>query len=76
VVKYDDNLYPGVILDVAEDNTAEVKCMHKVGTNRFYWPQIDDVLWYSVVLYWQSLIRRQLYFRSHIIFYSDSSYSL
>jgi len=48
IVRYDGGLYPGVILDIDEDNTLEVKCMHKVGPNRFFWPAVEDVLWYKV----------------------------
>lgn len=47
VLKYDGKVYPGVVLDVDSDGTLEVKCMHRIGENRFYWPMIDDVLWYK-----------------------------
>jgi hypothetical protein len=46
VVKYDGKGYPGLILSVDEE-TLEVKTMHRVGRNRFFWPMLDDVLWYS-----------------------------
>ena len=26
---------------------VEVKCMHRVGGNRFFWPTNDDVCWYT-----------------------------
>ena len=38
--------YPGVIQDVDHDS-AEVKVMHKIGTNRFFWPMLEDVIWYN-----------------------------
>ncbi|XP_060568684.1 uncharacterized protein LOC132727272 [Ruditapes philippinarum] len=46
VVQYDGLPFPGVILDVDEDE-IEVKAMHRVGNNRYFWPMIDDVLWYN-----------------------------
>ena len=45
VVKYDDDFYPGSIVEVNETH-AEVTCMHMVGKNRFYWPNREDTLWY------------------------------
>lgn len=44
-VKYDEEIYPGVIQDLNETH-VNVKCMHRIGVNRFFWPQQDDVLWY------------------------------
>ncbi len=41
IVNYDGEPYPGIILEVEED--VRVKCMHKNGTNKFYWPRED---WY------------------------------
>ncbi len=29
-----------------DDETALVKCMHRVGANGFFWPLRDDFLWY------------------------------
>ena len=46
VVEYDKLPYPGLILDV-DDDSAEVKVMHRIGINRFFWPLHDDVLWYK-----------------------------
>ena len=46
VVVYDKMPYPGVIQDVDHDS-AEVKVMHKIGTNRFFWPMLEDVIWYN-----------------------------
>ena len=46
VVAYDDVPYPGIILDVDGDE-LEVKVMHKVGNNRYFWLQADDILWYT-----------------------------
>lgn len=44
-LKYDSEIYPGVIQEVNETH-VKVKCMHRIGLNRFFWPQRDDVLWY------------------------------
>ncbi len=44
-VKYDKEIYPGVVQDLNETH-VNVKCMHRIGVNRFFWPQQDDVLWY------------------------------
>ena len=46
VVEYDGRPYPGVIEDVDEDD-LEVKTMHLIGKNRYFWPMIDDILWYK-----------------------------
>jgi len=45
VIKYDNDLYPGIIMETDETHTL-VKCMHRVGVNRFFWPPRDDFLWY------------------------------
>ncbi|XP_030251615.1 uncharacterized protein LOC115568462 [Sparus aurata] len=45
ILRYDDDLYPGVILNIQETH-VQVKCMHRVGSNRFYWPHQDDILRY------------------------------
>ena len=44
-LKYDDDMYPGIIQEVTETH-VEVKCMHRIGVNRFFWPTREDVLWY------------------------------
>lgn len=46
LVNYDDKAYPGLILSVDEEEELEVKTMHRVGRIRFFWPMMDDVLWY------------------------------
>ncbi|XP_061892415.1 uncharacterized protein LOC133642309 [Entelurus aequoreus] len=47
VVKYDDDVYPGIIMDV-EEHSIRVKCMHRNGVNKFCWPSPrDDVSWYA-----------------------------
>lgn len=46
VVKYDGRAYPGVVLAVDQDDEIEVKTMHRVERNRFFWPMSDDSLWY------------------------------
>ncbi|XP_058888822.1 uncharacterized protein LOC117972307 [Acipenser ruthenus] len=45
VLKYDEDLYPGIIL-ATDETHAQVKCMHRVGSNRFFWPNREDILWY------------------------------
>ena len=45
VLTYDKDLYPGIILAV-DETQVQVKCMHRVGPNRFFWPVREDVLWY------------------------------
>ena len=45
VIKYDSDLYPGIILNTDETH-AQVKCLHKGGNNKFFSPLIDDILWY------------------------------
>ncbi|XP_035269106.1 uncharacterized protein LOC118225154 [Anguilla anguilla] len=47
IVRYDDQPYPGIILEVEEHN-IKVKCMHRNGANRFFWPNPkEDVNWYG-----------------------------
>lgn len=46
VVKYDQKPFPGIIVDV-DDGEIEVQVMHSVGRNRYFWPRLDDVLWYT-----------------------------
>jgi hypothetical protein len=46
VVLYDEKPYPGIIVDT-DDNEVEVQVMYSIGKNRFFWPLIDDVLWYK-----------------------------
>ncbi len=45
VIRYDDEVYPGTIVEVSETH-VHVKCMHRVGHNRYYWPMREDALWY------------------------------
>lgn len=45
VLKYDGDLYPGVITDTSETH-VEVRCMQKIGFNRFFWPAHEAILWY------------------------------
>ncbi|KAI7792928.1 hypothetical protein IRJ41_022844 [Triplophysa rosa] len=44
-LEYDNDIYPGIIQGVSETH-VEVKCMHRIGVNRFFWPVRDDVLLY------------------------------
>ncbi|ROL48480.1 hypothetical protein DPX16_2187 [Anabarilius grahami] len=46
VLTYDKDLFPGIILAMDETH-VQVKCMHRVGPNRFFWPAREDVLWYD-----------------------------
>lgn len=46
VVSYDGAPYPGLVVDT-DNADVQVKCMHRVGDNRFYWPMRDDVCWYG-----------------------------
>lgn len=45
VLKYDGDLFPDVITDTSEIH-VEVRCMQKIGVNRFFWPAREDILWY------------------------------
>lgn len=48
IVLYDGVPYPGVIVDVDNiDWGIEVKVMHRIGRNRFFWPTIEDRCWYT-----------------------------
>ena len=29
-----------------DEESAEVKCMCRIGTNRFFWPLVEDIIWY------------------------------
>jgi len=45
IIKYDGEPFPGIILEVEED--LKIKCMHRNGINKFYWPSPrEDVSWY------------------------------
>ena len=46
VVMYDGQPYPGLVVDVDLED-IQVKCMCRIGPNRFFWPARDDVCWYS-----------------------------
>lgn len=45
-VMYNGQPYPGQVVDV-DGNEIEVKCLQKVGQNRFVWPAREDKIWYS-----------------------------
>ena len=45
-VKYDEVIYPGLILKTG-DESVEVRSMARVGSNRFKWPAKDDILEYD-----------------------------
>ena len=47
VVNYDHEGYPGIIMDV-EEHHIKVKCMHRNGINKLFWPSPkEDICWYS-----------------------------
>ncbi|WAR19946.1 hypothetical protein MAR_001784 [Mya arenaria] len=46
IIDYDGLPYPGLILDIDEEG-AEVSAMCRIGANRFFWPLIEDRLWYG-----------------------------
>ena len=39
LVRYEKKLYPGVVQEVEEEDVL-VKCMARVGENRFFWPML------------------------------------
>ncbi|XP_028254033.1 uncharacterized protein LOC114441699 isoform X2 [Parambassis ranga] len=45
VLKYEGDLYPGIIMDTSETH-IQVRCMQKIGVNRFFWPAREDIMWY------------------------------
>lgn len=45
LVKYDGKVYPGIVQNI-EESDIEVKCMNKIGENRFFWPRMEDKIWY------------------------------
>ena len=46
IVKYCEEFYPGIVIDCDEDD-VQVKCMHPVGINKFFWPSRPDICWYK-----------------------------
>ncbi|CAK6955727.1 cyclin-dependent kinase 2 [Scomber scombrus] len=45
VVNYDNDAYPGIIVEVEEQNIL-IKCMNCNGINKFYWPSPrEDINW-------------------------------
>ncbi|KAK7131742.1 hypothetical protein R3I93_018339 [Phoxinus phoxinus] len=46
-VKYDGDIYPGIIQDTDVYSGALVKTMSSAGLNRFFWPLRDDIIWYQ-----------------------------
>lgn len=47
LILYDGKAYPGKILQVdVDDDDALVRCMARIGENRFFWPMCEDVAWY------------------------------
>ncbi|KAL4228634.1 hypothetical protein ACF0H5_011682 [Mactra antiquata] len=45
-VCYDKTIYPGIIQDI-DAESVQMKCMARIGHNRFFWPRIDDIIWYN-----------------------------
>lgn len=50
LVRYDGLVFPGQIVDVDNDECL-VKCMIRVGRkdNTFFWPHMEDIVWYPIV---------------------------
>lgn len=46
-VKYDREVYPGIVQDVDAENCILVQTMSRVGQNHYFWPMRDDILWYQ-----------------------------
>ncbi|GAA6097270.1 uncharacterized protein LOC114558355 [Tachysurus ichikawai] len=46
-VKYDGDIYPGIIQDTDVYSGALVKTMSRIGLNSFFWPLRDDIIWYQ-----------------------------
>ncbi|KAK6168704.1 hypothetical protein SNE40_020096 [Patella caerulea] len=47
LVNYYGYLYPGIINDV-DDEEIEVTAMSSAGRNRYFWPRMEDRIWYSL----------------------------
>lgn len=45
VLKYDGQLYNGIITDT-KNTQVKVRCMKRIGANRFLWPVCKEILWY------------------------------
>ncbi len=48
MVQYEGLVYPGVVVVDEDAEEVEVKCMHRIGNNRFLWPAREDVCWYAI----------------------------
>ncbi|XP_041920930.1 uncharacterized protein LOC121684876 [Alosa sapidissima] len=46
IVIYENDPYPGIIEDV-DEGAVEVKVMCSAGQNKFFWPLIEDKIWYT-----------------------------
>ncbi len=62
VIKYDRDIYPGIITTIDEVQVQE-RCMHRVGVNRFFWPTREDMIWYLFIYFWYYLF---IYLFSHL----------
>jgi len=45
VVRYEKRPYPGIVLDEDGEDVL-VRCMHRIGDNRFFWIACKDVCYY------------------------------
>lgn len=47
LVNYCGRGYPGLILSVDEEEGLEDRTIHRLGGSRFFWPIMDDAVWYT-----------------------------
>ena len=45
-VKCVKKIFPGIVIDIDHDE-LQVKSMHCIGKNAFFWPRRDDISWYN-----------------------------
>lgn len=48
IVRYDEEYYPGKILDSDSEKGLKVSVMIRSGISNFKWPNAEDVLWYKL----------------------------
>lgn len=76
MVRYDDKIYPGIVLDSDEDEVY-IRYMHRVGNHvdeySFYWPKaVKDECWYQIkdvlhVIKEPKLLNRKYYVDKEIL---------
>ena len=52
VVNYEGRAYPGVVL-IDDASDVEMRCMHRIGHNRFFWPHHQDICCMTRTIYSQ-----------------------